>query len=88
MGEGLKTVCFAFSHSFQVKPPKKRFGPFCGKTLLAKIETQASVNITSITDISGAHTGWKMKLHSNRWVGDLCLVLKSKLFPELHSGKA
>ncbi|KAM6236509.1 LOW QUALITY PROTEIN: mannan-binding lectin serine protease 2 [Spheniscus humboldti] len=45
----------------KVKPPKKRFGPFCGKILLAKIETQASVNITSITDISGAHTGWKMK---------------------------
>ncbi|KAM6116681.1 LOW QUALITY PROTEIN: mannan-binding lectin serine protease 2 [Phoenicopterus ruber ruber] len=44
-----------------VKTPKK-FQPFCGKTLPAKIETQASVvNITCITDISGARTGWKMK---------------------------
>ncbi|KAM7083952.1 LOW QUALITY PROTEIN: mannan-binding lectin serine protease 2 [Ciconia maguari] len=46
----------------KVKTPKKQFGPFCGKTLPAKIEAQASVvNITFITDISSAHTGWKMK---------------------------
>ncbi|KAM9270209.1 LOW QUALITY PROTEIN: mannan-binding lectin serine protease 2 [Morus bassanus] len=44
-----------------VKTPKKQFGPFCRKTLPAKIETQASVvNVTFITDI-GAPTGWKMK---------------------------
>ncbi|XP_047923694.1 mannan-binding lectin serine protease 2 isoform X2 [Anser cygnoides] len=46
----------------KIKTPKKQFGPFCGKTLPAKIETQTSaVNITFITDVSGAHTGWKMK---------------------------
>ncbi|KAM6191631.1 LOW QUALITY PROTEIN: mannan-binding lectin serine protease 2 [Sarcoramphus papa] len=46
----------------KVKTAKKQFGPFCGKTLPAKIETQASVvNITFLTDVSGAHAGWKMK---------------------------
>ncbi|XP_075028578.1 mannan-binding lectin serine protease 2 [Calonectris borealis] len=41
----------------KVKTPKKQFDPFCGKTLPAKIETQASVvNITFVTGISGAHT--------------------------------
>ncbi|NXL95192.1 MASP2 protease, partial [Alectura lathami] len=46
----------------QIKTPKKQFGPFCGKTLPAKIETQSNVvNIAFITDVSGAHSGWKMK---------------------------
>lgn len=45
-----------------METPKKQFGPFCGKTLPAKIETQTNVvNITFITDVSGAHTGWKVK---------------------------
>ncbi|NXC43322.1 MASP2 protease, partial [Penelope pileata] len=52
----------SFLLSFQIKTPKKQFGPFCGKTLPAKIETWTNVvNITFITDVSGAHTGWKMK---------------------------
>nr|XP_025951297.1 mannan-binding lectin serine protease 2-like [Dromaius novaehollandiae] len=42
--------------------PKKQFGSFCGKTLPAKIGTRSRVvNTTSITDISGARTGWKMQ---------------------------
>uniref|UniRef100_A0A8C9FCS4 Vitamin K-dependent protein C n=1 Tax=Pavo cristatus TaxID=9049 RepID=A0A8C9FCS4_PAVCR len=46
----------------KIETPKKQFGPFCGKTLPAKIETQTNVvNITFITDVSGAHTGWKVK---------------------------
>ncbi|KAM9217782.1 LOW QUALITY PROTEIN: mannan-binding lectin serine protease 2 [Leptosomus discolor] len=46
----------------EVETPKKQFGPFCGKTLPAKMETQAGVvNVTCITDVSGAHTGWKIK---------------------------
>ncbi|XP_025929820.1 mannan-binding lectin serine protease 2 [Apteryx rowi] len=46
----------------KIKMPKKQFGPFCGKTLPAEIETHNSVvNTTFITDISGARTGWKMK---------------------------
>ncbi|XP_046787133.1 mannan-binding lectin serine protease 2 isoform X3 [Gallus gallus] len=46
----------------KMETPKKQFGPFCGKTLPAKIETQTNVvNITFITDVSGAHTGWKVK---------------------------
>lgn len=56
--------CFVtvFLPSFQIETHKKQFGPFCGKTLPAKIETQTSVvNITFITDMSGAHTGWKVK---------------------------
>ncbi|POI34764.1 hypothetical protein CIB84_001485 [Bambusicola thoracicus] len=46
----------------KMETAKKQFGPFCGKTLPAKIETQTNVvNITFITDVSGAHTGWKVK---------------------------
>uniref|UniRef100_A0A8C2U0Q2 MBL associated serine protease 2 n=1 Tax=Coturnix japonica TaxID=93934 RepID=A0A8C2U0Q2_COTJA len=46
----------------RLETPRKQFDPFCGKTLPAKIETQTNVvNITFITDMSGAHTGWKVK---------------------------
>ncbi|OXB77243.1 UNVERIFIED_CONTAM: hypothetical protein H355_002235 [Colinus virginianus] len=46
----------------RIETPEKQFGPFCGMTLPAKIETQTNVvNITFLTDMSGAHTGWKVK---------------------------
>lgn len=54
-----------FLSFFQVKTPKKEFGPFCGKTVPPKIETRShSVGIQFITDLSGIHTGWKIRYNT------------------------
>ncbi|XP_006016220.1 mannan-binding lectin serine protease 2 isoform X1 [Alligator sinensis] len=48
--------------ALKIKTPKKQYGPFCGQTLPPKIETGSNaVDITFTTDISGDHTGWKIK---------------------------
>ncbi|KAM6434900.1 mannan-binding lectin serine protease 2 isoform 1-T2 [Liasis olivaceus] len=46
----------------KIKTPNKEFGPFCGNTPPPKIETRSNaVDIKFITDLSGAHAGWKLK---------------------------
>ncbi|XP_061457388.1 mannan-binding lectin serine protease 2 isoform X1 [Rhineura floridana] len=46
----------------KIKTPKREFGPFCGDTLPPKIETHSNtVNIQFTTDLSGVHTGWKLR---------------------------
>ncbi|XP_053256908.1 mannan-binding lectin serine protease 2 [Podarcis raffonei] len=46
----------------KIKTPKQEFGPFCGDTLPMKIETRSNtVNIQFTTDLSGDHTGWKIR---------------------------
>ncbi|XP_066493969.1 mannan-binding lectin serine protease 2 isoform X1 [Tiliqua scincoides] len=49
----------------KVKTPKKEFGPFCGKTIPPKIETRShTVEIQFTTDLTGIHTGWKIKYNT------------------------
>ncbi|XP_030041483.1 mannan-binding lectin serine protease 2 isoform X3 [Microcaecilia unicolor] len=46
----------------KIQTSRKKYGPFCGKTLPPKIETGSNkVFISFTTDISGAHTGWKIQ---------------------------
>ncbi|XP_074874282.1 mannan-binding lectin serine protease 2 [Carettochelys insculpta] len=48
--------------TLKIKTPKKEYGPFCGQNVPPKIETGSNaVDITFTTDISGDHTGWKIK---------------------------
>lgn len=49
----------------QIQTEKREYGPFCGKTLPRRIETNSnSVTITFATDDSGNHTGWKIRYTS------------------------
>ncbi|MEJ1272438.1 mannan-binding lectin serine peptidase 2 [Cricetulus griseus] len=49
----------------QIQTDKGKYGPFCGKTLPHRIETNSnSVTITFATDESGSHTGWKIRYTS------------------------
>ncbi|XP_005353767.1 mannan-binding lectin serine protease 2 isoform X1 [Microtus ochrogaster] len=51
--------------SLKIQTEKREYGPFCGKTLPRRIETNSnSVTITFATDDSGNHTGWKIRYTS------------------------
>uniref|UniRef100_A0A8C6RI58 MBL associated serine protease 2 n=1 Tax=Nannospalax galili TaxID=1026970 RepID=A0A8C6RI58_NANGA len=51
--------------SLKIQTDKGEYGPFCGKTLPHRIETESNnVTITFVTDESGDHTGWKMRYTS------------------------
>uniref|UniRef100_A0A7M4EAW4 MBL associated serine protease 2 n=1 Tax=Crocodylus porosus TaxID=8502 RepID=A0A7M4EAW4_CROPO len=62
-------IILAFVETFNVEAHPElgstagpQYGPFCGQTLPPKIETGSNaVDITFTTDISGDHTGWKIK---------------------------
>ncbi|XP_029331830.1 mannan-binding lectin serine protease 2 isoform X3 [Mus caroli] len=47
--------------SLKIQTDKGEYGPYCGKTLPPRIETDShKVTITFATDESGNHTGWKI----------------------------
>ncbi|XP_042637122.1 mannan-binding lectin serine protease 2 [Orycteropus afer afer] len=47
--------------SLKIQTNKEEYGPFCGTTLPARIETKSNiVTITFVTDQSGDNTGWKI----------------------------
>lgn len=49
----------------QIQTEQREYGPFCGKTLPRRIETNSNnVTITFATDESGNHTGWKIRYTS------------------------
>ncbi|KAL6086580.1 hypothetical protein STEG23_008987, partial [Scotinomys teguina] len=51
--------------SLKIQTEKRDYGPFCGKALPHRIETNSnSVTITFATDESGTHTGWKIRYTS------------------------
>ncbi|KAL1776726.1 mannan-binding lectin serine protease 2 isoform X1 [Sigmodon hispidus] len=51
--------------SLKIQTEKGEYGPFCGKALPHRIETNSnSVTIRFTTDDSGNHTGWKIRYTS------------------------
>ncbi|XP_038190932.1 mannan-binding lectin serine protease 2 isoform X2 [Arvicola amphibius] len=51
--------------TLKIQTEKREYGPFCGKTLPRRIETNSnSVTIMFATDESGNHTGWKIRYTS------------------------
>uniref|UniRef100_A0A8D0GRH5 MBL associated serine protease 2 n=1 Tax=Sphenodon punctatus TaxID=8508 RepID=A0A8D0GRH5_SPHPU len=52
--------------ALKIQTPKKEYGPFCGQDLPPKLETRSNaVDIIFTTDISGDHSGWKIKYTTN-----------------------
>ncbi|XP_053137205.1 mannan-binding lectin serine protease 2 isoform X3 [Hemicordylus capensis] len=49
----------------KVNTPKQGFGPFCGNTLPPRVDTHShNVEIQFTTDLSGVHTGWKIRYNT------------------------